>query len=381
MKRIITGLAACSLVAVGCGKVDSSSSEETGRVAEADTQAVLYKCRATCDDAKGKDHKDKYVTCATSRKGAEGVAAAACAEDGWTLDSVKCSHVRDGGQPVECFLPGGGGNGDPHMYTFDGLRYELQPLGEFILATDNQSYTIQVRTEQYGATQASLQTAVSVNLGGDTTVALYARQNPALTINGQPASIPCPNQEIPNGQLCTGRVDFDNGGWVAYDASQGKYSVYLQDETSHLDVWMRGDAGGYMNTDFRVGPAIRQATVGLLGNINGDRSDDLMTRDGKVMQQPVQFSDFYANFAGSWRTSDAETLFTYAPGYSAANFTDQAFPRAAVQSADFPVADHDAALANCRAAGVQQDALEQCVIDAVLIGGAAVQDFLHVGNF
>src|SRR5262249_13275931 len=30
--------------------------------------------------------------------------------------------------------PGGGSNGDPHLHTFDGLPYEFQAAGEFVLA-------------------------------------------------------------------------------------------------------------------------------------------------------------------------------------------------------------------------------------------------------
>lgn len=384
MKRVITVFVSSALLGLsGCGNVQAPASGEVGSITNEVIAPILWQCHAKCSTKHGSE-KINWVSCAKSDESAENDAPGACTDafgPKSTASGEECSMLRSGkkhhGQPVSCTLPGGGGWGDPHMNTFDGLRFEYQPLGEFVLATDNETYAIHVRTEQYGLTQASIQTAVSVDVGGGNTVALYALESPSLRINNAPAVLPCGDEDqIPNGKLCAGRTTFDNGASVVYNGD--KFSVYLADQVSHLDVWLRGS---YLNTQFFVGPAIQENTVGILGNINGNPSDDFMTRDGKVLAQPVAFNDVYSQFAASWRLSDSESLFAYQPGKSSSSYSDLSFPHAALTVADLPQADHSAALAACKAAGVPNAALDQCVLDAALIGGNSIQDFLHVGTF
>ena len=70
--------------------------------------------------------------------------------------------------------------------------------------------------------------------------------------------------------------------------------------------------------------------VGLLGNADGDKANDLVTRDGQT-QLPYPnppFTQEYPAYADSWRISQAESLFDYGPGETTETFTDRTFPDA-----------------------------------------------------
>ncbi|MSP58778.1 MAG: hypothetical protein EXR72_00270 [Myxococcales bacterium] len=368
---LMTGFLSMGVALTGCGQVGS---EGVGSIEEELPVPVLWKCNATCTGGKT---KVKYISCSTNNVVAVNDAPGQCKlayGNGSTVVRVNCSMVKP---LTQCKLPSCGGNGDPHMFTFDGLRYEYQPAGEFVLATDNATYAIQARMQQWGGSRASVQTALSVDVG-NVKVGIYAREQPTLRINGQPGVLPCADAPLANGALCSGRMDFENGGYLTFDQNSKKFSVYLTDEVSHLDVWLNKD---YVNSQFFAGPEIQLNTVGLGGSINGNPADDITTRDGEIMVQPVKFADFYGNYANSWRIDNAESLFDYAHGKSTANYVDLKFPAATMSAKDLPPADHDAAVAACKAAGVPDGQLEECALDAALMGPEAALDFLHFGKF
>lgn len=223
--------------------------------------------------------------------------------------------------------------------------------------------------------QTTVQTAAAVQMG-DTKVSIYANESPALRINDAPAVIQCPGQPIYAGKLCSGRVNFDNGAWLTYDAAQSKFSVYLPDEVSHLDVYTRG---GYMNTEFFPSPAIAPFTSGIIGTPNKTTADDFTLRNGRVLAQPISFSDMYNVFANSWRVTDSESAFTYPTGLTTWNYTDVTFPRMQMVSTALSQAQRDAATATCKAAGVAANRMEECIIDAAFLGEQAVLDFVRIG--
>jgi hypothetical protein len=364
-RSILTALVATSLVATGCGKMESEIDDAVYEVLVAHYWTVKGKC-----DIPGLGKITiKGVSCNLSNVGAILDLKKECEGYGGTFSN---GTAKIGG---ECKLPNAGGNGDPHMFTADGLRYDQQAIGEFIFATDSRTFTIQVREEQWGGSRASVQTAVSVDMG-DTKVGIYAREQPTLRINGAPGVLACPSAPVPlNGSLCNGRINFDNGGWLTF--ANNKFSVYLQDEVSHLDVWMNN---GYMNTQFFAGPSINQQVNGIVGNMNGNRADDFATRDGVVLPQPVSFNDLYRKYADSWRLAKTESTFDYVNGKNTGSFTDFAFPGKPLSLADLDPVVVQTATETCKAQGVPADHLKDCILDVALIGEASAKDYLTLGG-
>ena len=79
---------------------------------------------------------------------------------------------------------------------------------------------------------------------------------------------------------------------------------------------------------------------GLLGDENGDKTDDLTERDGTVLDRsdPDFATKVYSQFGDSWRIKQSESLFDYRPGESTATFTDLSIPSAPVTVDSIPAA-------------------------------------------
>jgi hypothetical protein len=83
---------------------------------------------------------------------------------------------------------GGGGNngnnaGDVHLTTFDGLHYDFQAAGEFILAQStvpDDSFQVQVRMQPwYSGASVSVTTMAAIEVGSDRVTIGLGRANPA----------------------------------------------------------------------------------------------------------------------------------------------------------------------------------------------------------
>src|SRR5438874_4249757 len=103
--------------------------------------------------------------------------------------------------------------------------------------------------------------------------------------------------------------------------------VVIWPDNSQLRITLNGF---YMGVKVFLADARRGQVSGLLGNANGDPSDDLTTRDGSTMlTSPTSFSLFYKTYAQSWRVTDATSAFDYQAGESteSPDITNLSFPQ------------------------------------------------------
>jgi hypothetical protein len=154
-----------------------------------------------------------------------------------------------------------------------------------------------------------------------------------------------------------------------------------------------------------INPALPQTRqgqlIGLLGNFNGNPDDDLKSRDGKVVPpqstinqvsqitqnltnwvpiplnqvESLFLEQLHKQFGDSWRISQQESLFDYAPGKNTESFTNRAFPNGFQVLRMLLPAQVQAAEAACRKAGVPSERLEGCLFDVGVTGNA---DFAKV---
>jgi ankyrin repeat protein len=159
--------------------------------------------------------------------------------------------------------PIGSSSGEPHLRTFDGVHYDFQVPGDFVLVEAGDDLTVQVRLEIVGASRISgshplaQARSVAVRLGG-MTVEIGVD---GLFVDGRPVTIgDLADLKPPGG----GRVEVDEVGAVRFTWADGSRLV----ATGPTSLTMR-------LADARVG-----TVRGLLGDDDGDPTNDLRAADG-----------------------------------------------------------------------------------------------------
>jgi von Willebrand factor type D domain len=246
----------------------------------------------------------------------------------------------------------GDSNGDPHLSTFDRLRYDFQGVGEFVATRDPAGgFQIQVRQAPWSNSRlVAVNTAVAMDVAGNRVQVEAARGAPVLLVDGH--GVPAESTSLSKG----GSVDVTLEGYAAVI-------------TVH---WPDGSAAsvraiGVWGLHLSVAPSAKHAgkLEGLLGNFDRDPSNDVVTH-GSPVAKPT-FDDLYPAFADGWRVTAASSLFTYQPGTSTATYTDKTFPDRPTKLDDVPA--RAAVEALCRRLGVTEPVvLAACVLDVGLTG-------------
>jgi hypothetical protein len=165
-----------------------------------------------------------------------------------------------------------------------------------------------------------------------------------------------------------------SNGCKIYAENQWRYWVIWKDNSmaevrtysSHLDI-------SVSLPDNRKG-----LVKGLLGNSDGDKTNDLQTRDGSTtfnVANKLTKDELYNQFGNSWRISQAESLFTYAQGKNTSTYTDLNFPYALVTADDLSETVYNNAKKICLDAGITDPILLQdCILDVGLTGDSTFAD-------
>ena len=245
--------------------------------------------------------------------------------------------------------------GDVHVRTPDGLHYDFQGAGEYLLtASSDGEVVVQTRQQPWrGSRFVSVNTAVAMDVSGDR-VGVYLDRSPGLFLNGDPSA------------LETGSLALPHGGRVYRLASS---------RTEYLVEWPNGFlvaakiGASYIDVGVAKPPALQTAFGGILGNLNGIAEDDAFTRDGTVLPLRIAYQTLYHTFGDSWRIDQAESLFDYDPGTSTATFTLLDFPQGPFTARHLDPADYEAARFVCEAAGITDPILlEDCILDVAATG-------------
>ncbi|MPV50996.1 PQQ-binding-like beta-propeller repeat protein [Pseudactinotalea sp. HY160] len=249
-------------------------------------------------------------------------------------------------QPTPCTGPCGGGSGEPHLRTFDGVRYDLQLVGEFVLA-DSEQLTVQTRQEPYGdSTRVSIITAAAIEVGGHR-VSARTHRDPVVRIDGEP---------VPMAQLTEGIDLGDHFAW----AFAGDLFVAGPDD---VQVSVRGLETGNFDVFVDAGTS-ETAWEGLLGSPDREAENDLTARGGQQLPLDPPVEALYGAFGESWRIGEGEALFDYEDGESTATFTDRSFPDAHLGYDDLTPAQRAVAETLCALAGITDPtAFRWCVFD------------------
>ena len=280
-------------------------------------------------------------------------------------EKPKPPNPPPGGPPVGGGGGGGPGctggcgstNGDPHLHTFDNRFYDFQAAGEFTLVHSKvDGLEIQARQQPYPSSQTlAVDTAVAMRVGSDR-VGVYGNDL-AVRVDGQGL--------VPGRKLRR----LPGGGGIRL--VQGQVEVRWPDG-SLVRVWSVGSWG----LALLLRPvASRQGTLtGLLGNFDGNDKNDLVSRQGQVVNAEAAsgtnrtaYRLLYRVLGDSWRITQRQSLFDYAPGQSTRTFTNLRFPARVTLASGLSPRARRAAERICRRLGVREPhTLAACILD---VGG------------
>ncbi|NER83371.1 MAG: hypothetical protein F6K42_28225 [Leptolyngbya sp. SIO1D8] len=274
--------------------------------------------------------------------------------------------------------------GDPHIITYDGLRYSFQTVGEFLLSRSGSGqFEVQARQKQVPGRQISLNTAVAMQIGTHR-VAIYAQDAPdgssPLWVDGQPETLSNQGVALADGSTI---LEVNNREYVIQAPTGEQVAVR----------WIQAQGLPFLNITPYVENNRNGQFMGLLGNLDGNPEDDLQIRNGgvvpvqssytqvsqlvrRVVPSPIPlstvenafFEQLYRQFGDSWRITQAESLFDYGPGQSTQTFTNRSFPSRFPTLTGIVPAQIEAATQTCQEAGVEPIFLEGCVFDVAATG-------------
>jgi hypothetical protein len=233
--------------------------------------------------------------------------------------------------------------GDTHITTFDGLYYDFQAAGDFVLADLGPDFIVQARQESgekaFKNPNVMVNTAVAVQMGSNR-IAIY--DSPVrVVINGKATAV------ADNAFLTL-------PGDVYLLRAESSYVV-----TKSSGEMVRADLNdGWINVSVGLGHRTRSSAHGILASPTGKA---LSMADGSELKEPVSAADLYKRYAPSWVVKDSASLF-------AEQTVKYAEPAKVFFAGDLDAATYAKARAACEAAGVTDPVhLDSCILDAAVL--------------
>ncbi|MFZ0546345.1 MAG: VWD domain-containing protein [Candidatus Promineifilaceae bacterium] len=245
--------------------------------------------------------------------------------------------------------------GDTHLTTFDGLLYDFQASGDFILAQVEPDFVVQTRQVSGAPTwpDASVNSAVATQMG-KTQVAVCLGDRP-LRVDGTPTPLEDGDSlSLPDG------VAVWRTGSVYVIVDQYGYSVRAEIKTT----WMNVSVGlGQWPVEVH----------GLLANADGNVKQ-IEARDGTVLETPFSFEELYNPYADSWRVPPEESLLS-----ACGENIELGIPGQPFYVDNLPQELSERARTVCLEKGVEDGPLlDACILDVAVIGDDAAAEF-YVG--
>jgi len=231
----------------------------------------------------------------------------------------------------------GGSNyteGDPHLQTIDGVHYDFQSAGEFVLLRD---LDMEIQTRQTPVqtgdplppnAHTGLSSCVSINTAAAVRVGPHRityqppregqsnERGPELRIDGKLTTLGAGEIRLPTG----GRVfRASPGANLQIDTPGGTVINITSNWWAYRQLW-------YMNVNVRQS----RATEGVMGAIAPNNWLPALPDGTRLGPRPSslhqRYVDLYEKFESAWRVTAATSLFDYAPGTSPATFTIEQWP-------------------------------------------------------
>ena len=248
--------------------------------------------------------------------------------------------------------------GDTHLQTFNGLFYDFQASGDFLLAQRGPDFAVHTRQVSGKPTwpDASVNSAVAARMG-KTAIALCLPGR--VSVDGTFVDLAERSTLSP-----ADGVDITRLGNVYWITNEAGDSVKATVHATWIDVSV--GLGRWPDT-----------VIGLLANANGN-VNQIATRGGAVLTNPFPSGDLYGRYAESWRVPADESLLSPC----GARAVERAVPSRVFYANDLPRETYDRTRAVCTAAGVKgATLLDACTLDVAVIGdNTAAQVFVNAAE-
>jgi outer membrane protein assembly factor BamB len=245
----------------------------------------------------------------------------------------------------------GEGNGDPHIRTFDGRRYNFHTAAEVVVArAPDGGFEVQWRQQPLGGSSTAGITAVAIQMSGSRVTVVG--EGPEIRIDGRLVEF----EDGTSRRLPTGVTVHREGTKLMISSPDGDGAVHVIIHHAAMGVL--------------VDPPDRHrgAMEGLLGNADGDPNNDVVLADGTAVANPG-WEDVHPELGEAWRVTEETTIFDYVDGEGPDTYWDPTFPQRPQTLADFTAEQRAEAEAACRAAGVTEpDLFADCVYDVLVMG-------------
>lgn len=184
--------------------------------------------------------------------------------------------------------------GDVHVRTLDGLRFDFQSSGDFILVESPDGVRIEARQLPY-VSGVSVNTAMAARVDGRL-IRVALQPSRRVQVDGREFTSP-PDETI----------SLDGGGTLSWEGD----TVVLRSNDGWLVVTRMFRS--FLNVSVRPPDAMRGRLTGLLGDGDGDPGNDLRSRDGAAYAIDLSFDELYDGFGGSWREHPDHSLLAGLP--------------------------------------------------------------------
>jgi hypothetical protein len=225
----------------------------------------------------------------------------------------------------------GADNGDPHIHTVDGKRYDFQAVGEFTLLRDREGMDVQVRqwpvetatpiTDPYSGLKScvSVNTAVAARVGTHRISYQPDRKESSfqLYVDGKPIER-FEEMDLDDHRL-TAQAIPGGGTGLRVDYAHGPILTVTPWFWGSYNIWL-----------LNVSISHTQGDEGIMGSIPEGSWLPTLPNGMTLGPMPPSLADryvqLYQTFADAWRVTDETSLFEYAPGTSTETFTDRSWP-------------------------------------------------------
>jgi hypothetical protein len=270
--------------------------------------------------------------------------------------------------PFDLDLPSGPfarSKGEPHLSTYDGLDYDFQLAGEFVVTRSTvDDLEVQARyVPRRGETTAPVSVTSAVAMSVDGSRIMLDLDD---LLDGDPVNVRIEGARTP---ITTEPTALPRGGFVVAsgDVFDGRMFVYVQ-AADATTVQLQVGFADVINWQVHPAPQRAEAMEGLFGDYDGDPADDLRTQDGTRLPTDPPEVD---RLGRSWRVEARRSLFDYDPGEDTTSFIIEDYPPSTVTLADLSPDDVAGAEEACREAGVTDEPeLAWCTFDVALTGDA-----------